>query len=101
MHRPLRPAFKSTQAFPVQLRKIFTPEFIYQDSEKKNNDLNLKSLRENGIQGQVYQSCNESENVECMEISIKQNQIKDNPRQDNNFHGKSFKIRNYTSNRIK
>ena len=51
MHRPLRPAFKSTQAFPVQLRKIFTPEFIYQDSEKKNNDLNLKSLRENGIQG--------------------------------------------------
>lgn len=35
MHRPPRPAFKSAQAFPIQLRKIFTPDFFYHDSERK------------------------------------------------------------------
>ena len=54
MHRPPRPAIKSSLMFPLHpLRRILTPEAFYQEQDLPMQDAILKNMRDNALPSQI------------------------------------------------
>ena len=68
MHRPPRPAIKSSLMFPLHpLRRILTPEAFHQENDLPIQDVILKNMRENALPSHVHQSANSSNNPQSFD----------------------------------
>ena len=94
MHRPPKPAIKSSQVFPLHsLRRIFTPDVMYWEHDTPIPQHPLKNCRDNIMP--VHQSSfGQPEPADrCEPVIVKAPTAS---------HTRSFKIRTHsTSNRIK
>ena len=97
MHRPPRPALKSSQMISLHpLRRIMTPEGFYRDQDAQFQEAILKSMRDNALPGQLHQSTHQSNNAENSETSLKQDPVI--IKAPTMSQPKSFKIRNHAMN---
>ena len=64
MHRPPRPAIKSSMMFPLHpLRRILTPDAFHYEHEVPIQDMILRNMRENALPSQLLQSMNKQSDL--------------------------------------